>query len=125
VIVVEGLTQSYRNKPILSEVNLVIEKHERCALVGKNGAGKSTLIHSLLGLLPIKKGTVSLNGVPIQKEQWKPFVSYLPEKFSLYPLLTGWENIEFFASFSENGMNHDKLEKCFRTSIFGKIVTSG
>jgi ABC-type multidrug transport system ATPase subunit len=114
MIVVEGLSQSYGKKQILAEVNLVVDKHERCALVGKNGAGKSTLIHSMLGLLPVKKGSVVLNGIPVRKEQWKPFVSYLPEKFTLYPLLTGWENIEFFASFAENGIDENKIEKTLK-----------
>lgn len=112
MIVVEGLSQSFGNKQILSSVNFVVERQERCALVGKNGSGKSTLLNSLLGLLKVKKGTVTLNGIPNSKEQWKPFVSYLPEKFSLYPLLTGLENIQFFASFSGNGVEPDKLEKC-------------
>lgn len=114
MIVVEGLSQSYGKKQILSAVNLVVDQHERCALVGKNGVGKSTLIHSMLGLLPVKKGSVSLNGVPIRSEQWKPFVSYLPEKFSLYPLLTGWENVEFFASFAEKGADPARFEKCLK-----------
>jgi ABC-2 type transport system ATP-binding protein len=114
MIVVEGLSQSYGNKQILSAVNLVVDRHERCALVGKNGAGKSTLIHSMLGLLPVKKGTVALNGISVKKEQWKPFVSYLPEKYSLYPLLSGWENIQFFAAFAEKGVDEDKIEKTLK-----------
>lgn len=114
MIVVEGLSQSYGKKQILSSVHFVVERYERCALVGKNGSGKSTLINSLLGLLTVKQGTVTLNGMPVHKEQWKPYVSYLPEKFSLYPLLSGWENIQFFASFSEIGVEQDRLEKCLQ-----------
>lgn len=55
MIELKGVTQSYHNKIILEQVNLHINRNAICALVGRNGAGKSTLIHSMLGLLSVKK----------------------------------------------------------------------
>lgn len=98
MITVENVSQSFGNMLILNEVNLTIEKNEVCALVGKNGAGKSTLIHTLLGLLPLKKGRVLINGEEYTaKKRIGRTIAYLPEKFMLYPSLTGWENMMFFA----------------------------
>lgn len=98
MIKVEKLTQSFGKKNVLNEVDLHVEENERCALVGRNGSGKSTLIHTMLNFLPCKKGTVTLNGYDNKTQSWKKHVSYLPEKFHLYPHLTGWENMLFFAS---------------------------
>ncbi|RXT03789.1 ABC transporter ATP-binding protein [Ammoniphilus sp. CFH 90114] len=113
MIDIQGLTQHYRNKRILDDVSLQISEHEICALVGRNGAGKSTLIHTILGILPIQKGTVQIAGISSKQEGWKKRVAYLPEKFQLYPQLTGEENIRFFASL-EDEAKEEKIEQCLR-----------
>lgn len=113
MINIEGLTQSYKKKVVLENVNLQIEKQEVCALVGRNGAGKSTLIHSVLGLLPIKQGQVSIGGISNHKEGWKKQVAYLPEKFQLYSHLTGEENFRFFASL-EKEPSEQEVEDCLK-----------
>lgn len=99
MIKVEGLSQSFGKKQVLDSVDLDIGRNEICALVGRNGAGKSTFINSLLGLLPVKQGSIAINGVAFSKKNhdWKKAIAYLPEKFMLYPMLTGLENLTFFA----------------------------
>lgn len=99
MISIENVSQGYyQKKKVLKDINLVVEKNEHCALVGRNGSGKSTLIHTMLGLLPVKNGTITLGGYSNKNQSWKKIVSYLPEKFHLYPHLTGLENMSFFAS---------------------------
>ncbi|NDI33900.1 ABC transporter ATP-binding protein [Chengkuizengella sediminis] len=114
MIKIEKLTQSYGEKVILDNVNLLIEKNELCALVGRNGAGKSTFIHSILGVIPVKKGTIELNHISVKKQSWKRYVSYLPEKFQLYPHLTGKENILFFASLKSDSVNEKHINECLK-----------
>lgn len=115
MIDVYGLTQSYGNKVILNDINLSINKNEVCALVGRNGAGKSTFIHSLLGLIPIKKGEILINGNKRKNnKRWKNEIAYLPEKFMLYPSLTGYENIIFFAQGGTGKVDATKIEKNLR-----------
>ncbi|WP_102273539.1 ABC transporter ATP-binding protein [Cytobacillus massiliigabonensis] len=111
MIEITGLYQSYKDKDVLKNINLIIEKNEHCALVGRNGAGKSTLIHSMLGLLPVKKGTIQLGGYSHKRGEWKKIVSYLPEKFHLYPHLTGEENMRFFASLCSKQIDAEKMEE--------------
>jgi ABC-2 type transport system ATP-binding protein len=111
MIEIKGLSQSYKNKQVLKDINLTIEKNEYCALVGRNGAGKSTLIRSILGLQPVKNGEITLGGYSNKKGEWKKIVSYLPEKFHLYPHLTGEENMRFFASLGSSEIDEKKIEE--------------
>ena len=111
MIEIKNLSQSYKNKQVLKDINLTIENNEYCALVGRNGAGKSTLIRSILGLQPVKKGSITLGGHSNKKGDWKKIVSYLPEKFHLYPHLTGEENMRFFASLGSGEIDEQKIEE--------------
>jgi zinc/manganese transport system ATP-binding protein len=60
------------------DATLEIGEGEFVAVLGPNGAGKSTLLRVLLGLLPLKRGTVSvLGGPPAQARQE---IGYLPQR---------------------------------------------
>lgn len=52
-------------RPILNNINFSVKSGEFVALLGLNGAGKSTLLKSLVGLVPIQKGEIFVNGVPV------------------------------------------------------------
>lgn len=111
MIQIDDISHAYDKKKVLNNVNLSIQKGERCALVGRNGAGKSTLIHLLLNIMPLKHGKITLAGHPSKKQTWKQYVSYLPEKFDLYPHLTGYENMQFFATLSNQKIEPKKIEE--------------
>lgn len=53
------------NRPILNGINLTIYPGEFVTLLGLNGAGKSTLLRSLVGLVPLQKGIICINGTPV------------------------------------------------------------
>jgi ABC-2 type transport system ATP-binding protein len=113
MIKVTNLHQSFGKKAVLDSINININKNEICALVGRNGAGKSTFINSLLGLIPVKQGTITINGIEVNKknDEWKKAIAYLPEKFMLYPMLTGLENITFFAEAVSKVANPERIEQ--------------
>lgn len=119
MIKIQNVSHAYHKKKVLDDVSLHIGANERCALVGRNGAGKSTMIHVMLGLLPIQKGSIVLGGIPNKKQEWKRIVSYLPEKFHLYPHLTGEENMRFFASLSTKKIDEESIaEKLKMVSLY-------
>ncbi|MFB3163684.1 ABC transporter ATP-binding protein [Neobacillus sp. 179-J 1A1 HS] len=117
MISVSGLNQSFGKKIILENINIEIHKNEICALVGRNGAGKSTFINSLLGLHPVKQGSISINGVQVtnKNHEWKKAIAYLPEKFQLYPMLTGLENITFFAEAVSKTVDQERMENVLKS----------
>jgi len=48
-VVVEGLSKSYGDHVVFKDANMVIERGQKVALVGKNGEGKSTMIKAIMG----------------------------------------------------------------------------
>src|SRR4051812_6759670 len=116
MISIENLSQSFGKKTVLKNINLQINQNEVCALVGRNGAGKSTLLNSVLGLLPVSKGRILINGKEVNQKSkdWKKSVSYLPEKFLLYPSLTGAENMAFFAEAIGGKTDQTRIEELLR-----------
>jgi ATPase subunit of ABC transporter with duplicated ATPase domains len=60
VIVLEGLSVGYDNRPLLSELSLQVRYGQRIALIGPNGAGKTTLLRTISGALPPIAGRARL-----------------------------------------------------------------
>ena len=72
----------YREHPVLQEINFTVQSGEICCLLGANGCGKTTLIRTLLGLLPVLEGTITLAGKPLR--EWSAAtlaqqVAYVPQ----------------------------------------------
>lgn len=78
----DKLTVSRLGRLVLREVSLRIEDGQCVSIVGPNGAGKSTLMAALLGLLPVDRGTVRLDEVPLgrlPRKQVARRVAYVPQ----------------------------------------------
>jgi len=76
-IVIEDLTFSYGDVPVLEEVCLTVDQGSFCSIVGPNGGGKTTLLKLILGLLKPDRGRVSVLGGAAEKS-W-PRVGYMPQ----------------------------------------------
>ncbi|ULK96762.1 ABC transporter ATP-binding protein [Bradyrhizobium sp. I71] len=61
-LVVDGLVTGYDGRNVLTGVSLSVDPGELVTVVGPNGHGKSTLLRAISGLLPVRKGSISLNG---------------------------------------------------------------
>ncbi|MFX1313089.1 MAG: metal ABC transporter ATP-binding protein [Promethearchaeota archaeon] len=68
-IVLENVNTVYEGEiyPTLYDINLKVYKGEFLFIIGPNGAGKTTLLETILGILPIEKGSVEVNGVSVFK----------------------------------------------------------
>lgn len=82
---------------ILHGISLSVEAGEVVCLVGRNGAGKTTTIESIIGLLPVRRGSVRLNGEDVTRlpayRRAKRGVGYAPEDTGIFPELTVRENL--------------------------------
>ena len=80
VVRVEDLSVLLGGLPVLRGISMEVRAGEAVALLGGNGSGKSTLVRTLLGLLPIERGSVSLFGQPLgQFRRWSR-VGYVPQR---------------------------------------------
>jgi zinc/manganese transport system ATP-binding protein len=71
------LSLGYGKHAIFSDFTATIKRGEFVAILGANGAGKSTLLRSILGLVPIKQGQVSVFDQPVQKGS--ALIGYMPQ----------------------------------------------
>jgi branched-chain amino acid transport system ATP-binding protein len=82
---------------ILNGCDLRLDLGEIVGIIGPNGAGKSTLIKALFGLLPIRRGRVSLRGEDVTgrpaHEMVARGVAYVPQRKNVFPRLTVEENL--------------------------------
>jgi len=87
---------------VLRDLSLTVRDGESVCLVGRNGAGKTTTIDSIMGLLPIRSGTLTFNGVDITRlpthERALCGIGYSPEDAGIFPDLTVAENFQISQS---------------------------
>jgi urea transport system ATP-binding protein len=98
VLAADGLSVAYGQSQIIADLSLRAQKNEIIALMGLNGMGKTTLMKALIGLLPLKSGTVVVSGKDVTSK--KPFervaagLAYVPQGRMVFPTLTVEENIK-------------------------------
>lgn len=91
----------YPSRPqedVLKNISFMIKRGQRVAFVGENGAGKSTLIKLLTGLYMPTKGSVFLDGVPLQEyavADWHKQLGVLQQDSIRYKFATAGDNVRF------------------------------
>lgn len=56
-----------KRHPIINRFSYEFQKGNIYCIIGNNGSGKSTLLNSIIGLVPLKSGTIMMNGYPIDQ----------------------------------------------------------
>ncbi len=99
-VVIENLTRRFGDFTAVDSISLEVKRGETFGFLGANGAGKTTAIRMLTGLLEPTSGSGTVAGfdVGMQAERIKRSIGYMSQKFSLYPDLTGRENMHFYGS---------------------------
>ncbi len=94
---VQGVNQYYGGSHILRDVSFEAKLGEVSVVLGRNGVGKTTLLKSLMGLVPIKTGSIALDGQDIHKltpyERVRLGVGYVPQGREIFGRLTVEENL--------------------------------
>ena len=98
----EGLNVFRGPAQVLRNLSLTVRDGESVCLVGRNGAGKTTTIDSIMGLLPVRSGKLTFNGVDITRlpthERARCGIGYSPEDAGIFPDLTVAENFQISQS---------------------------
>lgn len=103
----------YGHVHALKSVSLDVEAGEFVTLIGANGAGKSTLLKSIIGLQPVKKGSIEFFGNRIETRSpdaiIRQGISIVPEGRRVFPDFTVSENLAIGAR-ARRSSNHEMQE---------------
>ena len=109
---VKKLGKIIKNRRILRDISLQINKGEIVGLLGPNGAGKTTCFYIIMGLLSADYGSLHLNGVDITNLpvylRAKNGLGYLPQESSIFRGMTVEQNIKSVLQIAET--DSDKIE---------------
>ncbi|RST49218.1 urea ABC transporter ATP-binding subunit UrtE [Variovorax sp. MHTC-1] len=94
---VKNIHQYYGGSHILRDVSFEATAGKVTVLLGRNGVGKTTLLKALMGLVPIKSGSIEFDGVPIHKktpyDRARAGMGFVPQGREIFARLTVEENL--------------------------------
>ena len=94
---VKNINQYYGGSHILRDVSLSATPGKVTVVLGRNGVGKTTLLKSLMGLVPIKTGSIEFEGQPIHKDtpyqRARAGIGFVPQGREIFARLTVEENL--------------------------------
>ena len=102
MLTLQRLSKRFGAHWALHELSLCVDPGEIQCLLGANGAGKTTTLNLVLGFLSPTSGAAYVNGTEVAGNavQTRAQLAFVPEQVSLYPLLTGLENLVYFTRLS-------------------------
>ena len=97
MLTVNGVNQYYGGSHILRNVGFEAKLGEVTVVLGRNGVGKTTLLKSLMGVVPVKTGSVLLDGADITHatpyDRVRRGIGYVPQGREVFGRLTVEENL--------------------------------
>ena len=92
-----SINQYYGGSHILRNVTFDLAPGELTVLLGRNGVGKSTLLRCLMGVVPIRTGSIRWKGKALEKlppyQRVSGGLAYVPQGRDIFPRLTVEENL--------------------------------
>lgn len=97
-----GVSAGYGRSMVLHDVTVTVPTGGAVAVMGHNGAGKTTLLRVAVGLLPVKSGTVLLDGEDVTKlrpsGRVKRGLGYVPQGQQCFGQMTTLENLQLITT---------------------------
>jgi urea transport system ATP-binding protein len=95
---VDSLNQYYGGSHILRNLGFEAKLGEVTVVLGRNGVGKTTLLKSLMGVVPVRSGTIRFAGADVTDEtpyrRARRGIGYVPQGREIFARLTVAENLE-------------------------------
>jgi urea transport system ATP-binding protein len=99
---IESLNQFYGGSHILRNVSMTAETGQLTVLLGRNGVGKTTLLRCLMGVVPMRSGSIAWQGCGLEALPTHARVgaglAYVPQGRDIFPRLTVEENLRIGAA---------------------------
>ena len=98
MLAISNLHVAYGQSEVLHGLNVSVAQNEIVAIMGRNGMGKTTLMKSLMGILPAKSGSVTMDGSELGNlpsyDRVAKGLAYVPQGRMIFSTMTVKENIE-------------------------------
>ena len=100
VVFVRNVSRAFDKRTVVHDIDLAVKKGTILGVIGPSGSGKTTTIRMITGALQPTSGEISVLGERPTKfrRSTRERIGYMPQLFTLYPDLTGRENVDFVAS---------------------------
>ena len=119
VLKADSLDVFYGTSQVLFKMSLAVNQGETLALLGRNGAGKSTSMKAMAGVIPVRGGSVQLEGISITGQAShviaKKGVGYVPEDRQIFPDLTVEDNLLIAVKKGPQGQDDWPLDRVYDT----------
>lgn len=82
IVEFKNATIGYGEKAVLENLNFTVDSNDSICLLGPNGIGKTTLFKSMLGMLPLLKGDILVEGKSVRKiptTKMATYFAYVPQ----------------------------------------------
>ncbi len=93
----QNIQQYYGGSHILRDVSLKTQVGRVTVLLGRNGVGKTTLLKALMGLIPIRSGSIKFNGADLSRatpyERARAGIGYVPQGREIFARLSVEDNL--------------------------------
>ena len=97
MLTVQSVNQFYGESHILWDMSLQVPSGSCTCLMGRNGVGKTTLLKAIMGLLPIRNGSIQLQHTNLPRlpahQRAQLGIGYVPQGRDIFPQLTVEENL--------------------------------
>ncbi len=104
---IDNLNQFYGESHTLWDLSVEIEPGACTVLMGRNGVGKTTLLQCIMGLLPVKSGSILFKDMELTRQapelRSRSGIGYVPQGRQIFPLLTVEENLKIGLSAARGG----------------------
>ncbi|WP_368346180.1 ABC transporter ATP-binding protein [Pelagovum sp. HNIBRBA483] len=98
MIELSNVTRSFGSNHVLRGIDLTVAKGQSLVVIGGSGSGKSVLIKTILGLVEIDSGTITVDGVDVSRAPRDAFLARFGMLFqggALFDSLPVWQNVAF------------------------------
>lgn len=94
---VKDATAGYGPTTVLNGLSFEVGAGERLAMIGRNGVGKTTALRAVMGLVPLRAGTITFQGEDVTRlsahQRAQRGLGYVPQTRDVFPSLSVEENL--------------------------------